>query len=132
MPRAASADERAQSVQGLAPGLSPGLMGVAVPPQAHYFSRLSSWSLSVGFVLATWGGLLRLRLFEELLSLLLSGLDLCCKARAVLGTCQHLEGACPQGAGIQPLSFLLFSPEWSQRKDRSCRDIPGCIFSVPT
>lgn len=85
--------------------------------------------ISVCGVYATWGGLLRVRLFEELLSLLLSGLDLCCRARAVLGACQHLEGACPQGASIQPLSLLLYSPEWSQRKDRSCRDIPGCTFS---
>lgn len=76
MPRAASADERARSVRGLARGLSLGLMGVAGPPSTLCLSRLSSWSVPVGYVHAPGGGLLRVRLFGELLNLLLSGLDL--------------------------------------------------------
>lgn len=126
MPRAASADGRARSVRGISPGAVAGSDG-GFPSLDSLLIQLSAGSVPVGYRHAT-----RVGLFGELLNLLPSGLDLCCRTCAVLGTCQHLEGACPQGASVQPLSSLFLSPEGSQRKDRSLRDIPDCLFRLPT
>jgi hypothetical protein len=101
---------RAKSAQGLAHWLSPGL------PEVAFHLRVFG-SLCRVLVQFPWGmcvllgqPALRVGLFGEVLSLQLSGLDLFCKARAILRACQHLEGDRPQGGSIQPLSFQILSP----------------------
>lgn len=67
-------------------------------------------------------------LFGDLLSLLLSGVDLCCKARAV-HRARWAFGS-PRGASVRPLSFLRSLPRVEAGEGQSPAQIPREPASV--
>lgn len=67
--------------RGISPWAVTGSDGGGCSSVDSLLIQLSGWSVPVGYVHDTRGGLLRVGLFGELLKLLLSGLDLCCRAQ---------------------------------------------------